>query len=348
MATTKSFSLSQDQANSGGAVPPFTAGKNRIINGDFGINQRNFTTASTDGTFGFDRWLIYGTGGTRTWTSQTFTPGTAPVAGYEGTNFSRLVTSGQSAAGDYFLLGQRIEDVRTFANQTVTCSFWAKASSGTPKVAVATDQSFGSGGSATVTTAGGNVTISTSWARYSVTFTIPSVSGKTIGAGSNCGLLLFTSAGSSLSAYTNIGVQNATIDIWGVQLEAGSVATPFTTATGTIQGELAACQRYYWRVTPSGASQRLGVYAITGNTTTAVGYIQFPVPMRTAPTSVDSNGLLYATYTGSQVAMSSVAFNEASSIIAQIYGTISSTTAGVPGSIQSTNSSSYLGFSAEL
>jgi hypothetical protein len=43
-------------------------------------------------------------------------------------------------------------------------------------------------------------------------------------------------------------VSNETIDFWGIQVEAGSTATAFQTATGTIQGELAACQRYYYRI----------------------------------------------------------------------------------------------------
>jgi len=36
----------------------FTAGKNKIINGDFRINQRGFSSTTTDGVFGFDRWLL--------------------------------------------------------------------------------------------------------------------------------------------------------------------------------------------------------------------------------------------------------------------------------------------------
>ncbi|MFM7855584.1 MAG: hypothetical protein ACKO96_27575, partial [Flammeovirgaceae bacterium] len=101
--------------------------------------------------------------------------------------------------------------------QTVTFSFWAKASTGTPKVGTCFVQNFGSGGSAAVITKSGDVTISSSWARYSVTVAIPSVSGKTIGTSSYLRTFLFTSAGSGLSSYTDIGLQNVTIQIWGVQ-----------------------------------------------------------------------------------------------------------------------------------
>jgi hypothetical protein len=258
----------------------FGANKNAILNADFNINQRGLTSTTTNNIYGFDRWTWLYSGGTATWSAQTFTPGAAPVAGYESTNFSRVVTSGQSGTGDYAFVGQRIENVRTFAGQTVTVSFWAKAATGTPKVGISLEQSFGSGGSGGVIVNAGNVTISTSWARYSVTASIPSISGKTIGTGSFLILELWSSAGSTLSAYTGIGVQNATIDIWGVQVEAGSVATPFQTATGTLQGEFSACQRYYERVS---GSSTLGAGRYFSTTAADVAF-PYKVTKRTTPT----------------------------------------------------------------
>ena len=74
------------------AVPSnlFYAGKNKIINGDFNINQRNFTSNTTSGLYNFDRFLQANSGGTATVTPQTFTAGTAPVTGYEGRNFLQI------------------------------------------------------------------------------------------------------------------------------------------------------------------------------------------------------------------------------------------------------------------
>jgi hypothetical protein len=190
------------------------AGKNKIINGDFRINQRAFTSNTTSGAFNFDRWLQANSGGTFTVTPQTFTPGAAPVAGYEGTTFLRGVTASQSAAGDFALFEQKLEDVRTFAGQTVTVSFWAKASSGTPKVGVEMAQNCGSGGSGQFNGTGQAVTLTTSWARYSVTIAIPSISGKTIGTNNNNQLAVFFwfSAGSTYATRaSSIGLQNNTI-----------------------------------------------------------------------------------------------------------------------------------------
>ena len=259
----------------------FGANKNKIINGDFFVNQRSFSSTTTSGTFGFDRWFTGFAGGTVTYSNQAFTPGAAPVAGYEGSTFARLVSASQSAAGDYATLQQKIEDVRTFAGQTITYSFWAKASSGTPNIGVTMVQDLGVGGT------GGNTitspavkTITTSWARYSFTIAMPSLTGKTIGTSSKIETIIFTSNGATLQAlgYAAVGVQNATIDIWGVQAEAGSVATPFQTATGTIQGELAACQRYY---------QSYGAYDLTGDLYASGGGVFFKdllCTMRTTPT----------------------------------------------------------------
>jgi hypothetical protein len=219
----------------------YAAGKNKIINGDFNINQRAFTSTTTSGTFGFDRFFLTAADGTVTYSAETFTPGAAPVAGYESTNFARIVTTGQTLTSAQARLRQYIEDVRTFAGQTVTVSFWAKASTGTPNIAINFFQSFGSGGSADAIINGQKFAITDAWVRYSKTFTITSISGKTLGAGSALRLAIWTSAGSDRDADTDsLGIQSITVDFWGVQVEEGSVATAFQTATGTLAGELAA------------------------------------------------------------------------------------------------------------
>jgi hypothetical protein len=270
----------------------WAAGKNKFINGDFRINQRNFTS-STDINlyFTFDRWANNSSGGT-TASAQTFTPGTAPVAGYEGTNFFRQVITGQvDASGDYTQFIQPVEDVRTFAGQQVTVSFWAKAASGTPKIALELQQNFGTGGSpsATVLTYAGQYNLTTSWTRHSLTFTVPSISGKTLGtnANSQSRFTFWTSAATAFNARTgSLGIQSNTFDIWGVQVEAGSVATAFQTATGTIQGELAACQRYYVRTTPGTAFGYLSNTGSAVSTTASMNAINVAT-MRTVPTSLD-------------------------------------------------------------
>jgi len=268
---------------------------NYIINGDFGINQRAFSSTTTTGTYGFDRWTYLNSSGT-TYSAQTFTAGAAPVAGYEAQNYARIVSTGQSAVDSYSILIQKIEDVRTLAGQTATVSFWARAGAGTPKVAVEIVQNFGSGGSPSgeVYTAGGSVTLSTSWTRYSVTVSVPSISGKTVGTTANTSsvqLFLWSSAGSSYaSRASSIGIQSATVDYWGVQVESGAVATPFRRNANSIQGELAACQRYYFKTTTGLQKTYYNIFN-SGNCQTAS--IPFPVPMRVAPSTVnvwDANG----------------------------------------------------------
>lgn len=217
--------------------------RNRIINGGFDVNQRGFTSTTTTGTYGLDRWLLNYAGGTVTYSAQAPAVGDLPESARA---FARLAVSGQSAAGDNAYLAQRIESVRTLSGKTVTVSFWAKAASGTPKVAVELRQAFGSGGSTTVDTYAGQVTLSTSWTRYSVTVAVPSIAGKTVGSGSDdfLGLHLWTSAGSTFNARTGtLGTQAATIDFWGVQVEEGSVATPFEHCS--YADELRDCQRYF-------------------------------------------------------------------------------------------------------
>jgi hypothetical protein len=331
----------------------WAAGKNKIINGDFNINQRAFTSNTDNNAYNFDRFLQINSGGTATVTPQVFTPGTAPVAGYEGKNFARLVTASQSTTSDYAAIGQKIESVRTLAGQTATISFWAKASTGTPNVGVTLEQSFGAGGSSTVVTTIAKQVISSSWARYSFTVAVPSISGKTIGSGvdDKLNVYIFTSCGSAVTGYsTDVGIQNVTIDIWGVQVEAGSVATAFQTATGSIQGELAACQRYYFR--ESTGSGIYSPYAFGGmqSTTQHNCAYRFPVVMRTAPTLSFSAANTFIVQTignsiPSAISASSSNLNTSGAVVSS---TIAATTAGNAGALLGGGTASFIEGSAEL
>jgi hypothetical protein len=276
---TRARDTADTQDNIGGAVPPFAAGKNKIINGDFGIWQRGTSvTNPASGVYLADRFFFAydGTGTTRTISQQAFTPGTAPVAGYEGSFFWRLNESVAGTGGTFKLLAQKIEDVRTFAGQTVTVSWWAKASVAGGAQRIAITQNFGSGGSGGVTIFAPTFTLTTSWLRYTSTITLASISGKTIGTSSNISL--------DINLPLN-AIQ--TVDIWGVQIEAGSVATPFQTATGTLQGELAACQRYYYRNTQA-SNFTLLPYTASATSTTVVRYeVKLPQTMRGNVSSID-------------------------------------------------------------
>jgi hypothetical protein len=314
----------------------YAAGKNAIINGAFNVWQRgtSFTTTG-GGLYVADRWRTESneTAGSVI-SQQTFTPGSAPVSGYEGQYYLRFVKNGTTA--DKMSLAQRIEDVRTFAGQTVTISYWAKASTALTNEPLI-QQNFGSGGSGEVYTTTGTQSLTTSWARYSVSITVPSISGKTVGTSSYVSFWPLRYTGSS----------NVTIEMWGVQIEAGSVATSFQTATGTIQGELAACQRYYWRAADNSTNAIQGTGQCYG-TTAATIYIPFLVQMRIAPTSLDfsalvlNDGATNQTVTGAgidQVNSKGVALNVsvASGLIAYR-----------PVMLRNNTSASYVGLSAEL
>jgi hypothetical protein len=337
------------------AAGGFYAGKNAIINGDFFVNQRNFTSTTTSATFGFDRFYLQrGGGGTVTYSAQTFTPGTAPVAGYEAANFARLVTTSQSATSDYSLIRQKIENVRTFAGQTVTVSAWIKAGSNGQLANFSLTQDFGSGGSSEIAMKGANLTLTTSWVRYTTTFSVPSLSGKTIGTGSSLSFYVWSSAGSDLTNYSNVGNQNATIDIWGVQVEAGSTATAFQTATGTIQGELAACQRYYWRANSASNAFTLFALGYSDGPNSALMSISIPSYMRVFPTSIDfSNTAIQEAIGGALNSISSFTISAGGSsspnnnIVFQ--ANTSGLTNGRTARLLANNSlSAFIGFNAEL
>lgn len=350
--TSGAVTVSFDQANYGGGQ--FAAGKNKIMNGDFSVNQRNFSSTTTSAEFNFDRWRTIYTGGTSTTTAQTFTLGTAPVAGYEGKNYYRVAITGQSAATDFVRIQEVVESVRTFAGQTTTYSFWAKADTGTPKVAIFGVQFFGQNGSpsATVSTDFGTITLSTTWTRYSITCAIPSIAGKTLGTLGDDGISirLMLSGGASVNNSQSIGVQNYTFETWGHQWEAGSTATPFQTTTGTFQGELALCQRYYWRTSNSAVTNaNLGGNGFTYSTTAGAYWVNNPVAMRTVPYSVDAANLRAYDITGAAAYTATATISTDSTPINGVINfAVTGATANRVVRLDANTTGGYLGFSAEL
>jgi hypothetical protein len=250
--------------------PTLPQSHNYIINGAFDFWQRG-TSFSPFNLYTADRWaVVVSAGQTVVVSQQTFAPGAAPVPGYEGAFFSRIAWSGTPSQTYWYT--QRVEDVRTLANQTVTLSFWAKATSNTSAITPMIEQNFGSGGSGVVSRNGTPISLTTSWQRFSQTFTIPSVSGKTIGTSSYLDVRPFNGSTS---------LEGNSLDIWGVQLESGSVATPFKRNAPSIQAELAACHRYYYQIGVNGINFN---YQADPNGFGASNFINFPTIMRIAPT----------------------------------------------------------------
>ena len=315
----------------------FGANKNKIINGDFGIWQRGTSFTATGYTA--DRWYL-SRNNTTTLSQQTFTPGTAPVSGYEGTYFLRCARTAGSS-DDYLI--QRVEDMRAFAGQTVTLSFWAKADTATTISQVYFACNPGSGGSGAPGGVGNfsGVAITTSWARYTVTATMASIAGTTIGTSSFVEVVFKFDA----------AMGNRTIDIWGVQWEAGSTATPFQTATGTIQGELAACQRYYYRTTGADSGSSSASPFATGlayNSTTAAVQLFLPVKMRVAPATLDYSLTLVTDFvTNTNVTVLALNQGNANNVI--VIATVASgLTQFRPCHLLAQSTSGYVGLSAEL
>jgi len=316
------------------------AGKNKIINGDFGVWQRGTSFSNpTNGTYTADRWFVEldGSGYTRTISQQTFTPGTAPVAGYEGTFFYRWNNSVAGTGNTINALSTRLEDIRTCAGQTITFSFWAKADASRALTVYAYQQS--TGGSGTVTTTVGSATLTTSWARYTMTVAIPSLTGITIGSNSNLQIRIAMPTGVTM-----------TCDFWGMQLEVGSTATPFQTATGTKQGELAACQRYYWRATVSAGNYLPFAVGQVYNTTQASIPVSNPVQMRTGATSIEYANLGITNSGATPIALTNLVTNFYGPLNNGLAATVASgVVAGNATTLGANNSSAaYLGFSAEL
>jgi hypothetical protein len=258
--------------------------RNKIINGNFDIWQRGTSLASGTGErYLADRFIDSSIGSTHTVSQQSFSVGQTNVPN-NPSFFHRTVVSSVAGSSNYAFIAQKIENVSTFAGETVTLSFYGKADSN-KSIAIEFNQFFGTGGSPSSQVNGIGVqklNLTTSWQKFTVTANIPSISGKTIGTdNSNCLILAFWfDAGSDYNSRTNsLGQQSGTFDIAQVQLEEGSVATPFEVRP--IGTELELCQRYYELV----STQARFTYfcdAVAGRS--LEGFVKFSTRKRTSPT----------------------------------------------------------------
>ena len=250
------------------------AGTNAIINGNMAIWQRG--TTFTAGGYTADRFNRTG-GSVATVSQQTHALGDNPIVGDSSPYFMRLT---QTSDGLNTELLYRLEDVRSFAGTTVTVSFWAKTNNGTEGFNFKLYQNFGTGGSPSALTSACDTSVytpTTSWQRYSFVCDIPSIAGKTIGTNNNS----FIWVRLAQIRTSNVGFS---LDITGVQLEAGSTASPF--AHEFVGDTLQKCQRYYYKV-PS--TFLYGANVGTNTWRTAVFY---KATMRAAPSfsSVQGGG----------------------------------------------------------
>jgi hypothetical protein len=227
--------------------------------------------------------------------------------------------------------------------QTVTFSFYAYCSTGTVSLISYAQKNATAntlqGGTWTTLSSPTN-TVTTTPTRFSASFALAADS-------STAGLRLLFGADN----FTN----GANFVIYGVQLEIGSVATTFMRSGGTIQGELAACQRYYYRTT-SGATYGAFAFGLAYSADQLEGLIYFPVNMRTIPTVLDASAANTFYWdrgnTGSGNTVTSIGLDASatSTFAAAVqYNKAATFTANVPYRMLANNSTTaFLGFSAEL
>jgi hypothetical protein len=265
-------------------------GRNLLHNPLFNVAQRGVGPFTAAG-YTLDRWTLNETGDANSVTANALTDaGRAMIGDEAGTQALFNVFTGTAGASAISYILQPIEGMRRLSGKTVTVSFWANAASAI-RLGVNAYLSYGTGGSPSppawaLATGQATPVLSTTFTRYSFTFAIPTMAGKTLGTNGNdyTGLAFFYSAGSTANVTAgNIGVQSGQINIWGVQLEVGSVATPLEKPDP--QQDLAKCQRFYQT-----GNAFVSGFGSAGN----IFYTTLPLPvwMRANPTTtvvVDSN-----------------------------------------------------------
>lgn len=342
---TRSRDVADTQDNSGGPVPPITAGKNGVINGAFDIWQRGTSISySANQAYNADRWLTQmpaaGTVSRQLTNDTTNLPFIQYCARVQR-------TSGQTATSGHFLY-QNFESINSipFAGRTVTYSFYARAGanySATSNALVAnlysgtgTDQNVLSTYTGFATVATTTATLTTTWQRFSVTGTVATSATE-------------LSLGFSFTPTGTAGA-NDWYEITGVQLEVGRVATPFSRAGGTYGGELALCQRYYYRTTFGAGDRPLGYAGIGQNSAGGQGHGVPKVTMRGAATSVDFSNIKADEPGVNSYAITSVTLGNTQGDAHQFAWVTGGTQIGTGRSyiLQTNTGGGFIGFSAEL
>ncbi|WP_312400993.1 hypothetical protein [Stenotrophomonas indicatrix] len=277
------------RANADAAIGLRLLGKNRIINGNFDIYQRgNPGTITNTAAYTADRWICSsaGAGATSNWGLGATTPGEIPDSvRFLGFN----VVAGVSSAW----VGQWIEGVHTFAGGKATVSFWMRSGVAGKKVGLLIQQHFGIGGSTMVEVQASSViTLTTNFTKYTVTFDVPSIAGKSVG-GNNALLLTFFYADDRSTMFGGqlIG-QTGLFELAQVQMERGDKATDFDWRP--VGDELLLCQRYFSKsyafATKPGTGNAdpgrisTGIQISGANSPSFTAHpVRFPVTMRVAP-----------------------------------------------------------------
>lgn len=317
-----------------------TGSRNVIRNGDMRVSQRGEAAPTNDGRL-IDGYTMFWAG---PWVP--YTRGRTLSDPYEYT--LNVAVSGHSAATDVIFVEQKVEEVSTLAGLPVTLSFVAKAAAGTPRIGVRAYQHFGSGGSAAVSLTGAPVTISTTMTRYTTTFTMPSITGKTIGANDYMSIMLYMSAGANYAADSgSIGIQNTTFTVTNVQLEAGSTATPFERLPQ--QQQVAWCQRYFWRRTVPTNDQVVGT-GQAWSATNGWAHVPLPVTMRSSPTTSFSaaSGFAMLNSGGGGVTVTSLNAGAASPSSLQVSAAVASGLSAGIGTGLTMKTTAYIDVTAEL
>lgn len=325
----------------------YTAGNpipNPVINSAFQVWQRGTSAAVTAGAYIPDRWYFYrGVAGSTVSRQVTNDTTNLPFIQY----CARVQRDSGNTSTSAIQVVNSFETINSiaYAGKTITMSFYARAGANYSATGGAlnyratwgtgTDQNLLSGytgGTAAINT---DATLTTTWQRFTATATIGATATE-LGV-----QFIFTPTGTAGA--------NDYYEITGVQIDIGSVALPFRTNGATIQGELAACQRYYYRISNATAYEAFGVgYGV--NTTRANVQVKTSVPMRANISAIDFANLALYDVT-STIAVTNVVIDTGTSKdYARLNVTIASggTQYRFYELLSNGSTSAYLGFSAEL